>query len=297
MDISVVIPAHNRAHTLPACLESVLAQSVPACEVIVVDDRSTDTTPDVVARFAGRGVRYERLQGGQGAQAARNWGVAVSRGDWIAFQDSDDEWLPEKLQRQVAEISGVADATDWVVHGNGLRRDEASGAVEPLNVPTTSGECLTALLRRPAPLFPTLLVSKLALARAGGLDPDCPAYQEWDTSIRLARRCRFIHIAEPLFIWNWHREQTISKDMRRSIAGYDYILERYRGEIVAAHGARVWRRQKAAQAALALRAGLWDEARGIVARRGEGAGFWLARLCARARFGPRGIDRLLNLAA
>jgi glycosyltransferase involved in cell wall biosynthesis len=98
--ISVVIPAYNSAAYIRETLESVLAQTYPPLETIVIDDGSTDTTAEIVQSYAGR-VRLLQ-QDHQGVSAARNLGIKEARGDYIAFVDSDDLWLPEKLRLQAA---------------------------------------------------------------------------------------------------------------------------------------------------------------------------------------------------
>jgi glycosyltransferase involved in cell wall biosynthesis len=100
--ISCVVPVYNGERFLAEGLDSVLAQTRPPDEVIVVDDGSTDGTAEVAARYAGR-VTYLR-QNNAGSPAARNRGVASSRGDLIAFLDADDLWHPEKLAKQAARF-------------------------------------------------------------------------------------------------------------------------------------------------------------------------------------------------
>ena len=292
--ISVVIPARNRAATLPSCLESVLAQTHPAAEVVVVDDGSTDNTEAVVQAFAARGVRYERATG-RGAQAARNQGARSAVSPWIAFQDSDDLWLPEKLERQVAALTEAGDDPNIVVHGNGTKRQVGGGVDEPLDLPRTEGNCFAELLLRPAPMFQALLASRQALERCGWLDETCPSHQEWDTSIRLARYCRFIHIQEPLFIWIWHDAPTISKDQRRTVHGYNYVLDAWHDAFLRVHGPRVWRKQKLLCAVAAMRSRLWDEALLNLRNAGSQPAVKLARALCRRRIAPRGIGRLLQL--
>src|SRR5689334_2160139 len=97
--VSVVIPTYNRAELVGEAIDSVLGQSRPPLEVIVVDDGSTDDTADVVGRYGAR-VVYLR-QPNCGPATARNVGVARARGDLIALLDSDDRWLPRKLELQV----------------------------------------------------------------------------------------------------------------------------------------------------------------------------------------------------
>lgn len=101
--VSAVVPTYNRAHLVGEAIRSVLAQSLPVCEVIVVDDGSTDGTKEAVGRLSDANpglIRYIR-QENAGPGAARNRGIREASGDWVAFQDSDDLWLPEKIAWQV----------------------------------------------------------------------------------------------------------------------------------------------------------------------------------------------------
>ncbi len=94
---SVIIPTYNNASTLPSAIQSVLDQSWPAHEIIVVDDASTDDTAAVLKVFGER-VRYQRQSHNQGVSAARNLGARLAGGDWLAFLDADDRYLPERLR-------------------------------------------------------------------------------------------------------------------------------------------------------------------------------------------------------
>lgn len=118
--VSVVVPTYNRAELLKRTIESILAQTVLPLEVIVVDDGSTDHTPDVCAAF-GESIRYIR-QENQGLSMARNTGIRTSRGDWIAFCDSDDLWRPRKLEIQLAALDSTG--ADWSVTDFGIIRPD-----------------------------------------------------------------------------------------------------------------------------------------------------------------------------
>lgn len=295
--ISVVIPARNRAHILPRCLDSVLGQTYPAAEIIVVDDRSTDNTREVVASYLDRGVIYARLPKGMGAQAARNHGVRIARFEWVAFQDSDDLWLPHKLALQVGVLSSRDFDEAVVVHGDGIKRDESTGLEQPLPVPLTTGHCYRHLLIRPSVMFPALLVSRNAIIKSGGLDDECPSFQEWDTAIRLAKHCEFLHVQQPLFVWIWHAGETISKDYRRHLAGFKYVIDSHRDEIIFHHGARGWRIVCLQNISNALKHGYIDEARSMLEAVSPHTSKVIAAAFTKLGFFPRGGESLLHYAA
>jgi glycosyltransferase involved in cell wall biosynthesis len=274
--VSVVIPTYNRAHLLLRSLESVLGQTLPALEAVVVDDGSTDETERVVRELGSELVRYVRQPQRAGAQAARNRGIREARGDWIAFQDSDDEWLPDKLERQVPLIDD-----EWtVVHGTA--REPMAGLL------ANDEDALEVLRRRPATLFPALLVSRAALERIGPLDEELDAYQEWDTSLRLAGLCRFVAPSDPVFVY--HRTAgAISESRLDDVRGYEAVIEKHRGEI----GSDAWDDHLRFLARRALDFGLWDEARRLLGRaQRRDARWWACALCARLRVRPRRLRRV-----
>ena len=98
--VSVIIPIYNRAHTIDRAILSVLNQIYKSFEIIVVDDCSTDNTREVIEKFGDKRIRYIRKKSNKGA-AARNTGIKAVRGEYIAFLDSDDKWLPNKLDEQI----------------------------------------------------------------------------------------------------------------------------------------------------------------------------------------------------
>ena len=105
LKVSAVIPCYNYGRFLGEAIESVLSQTFSAHEIIVVDDGSTDGTPEVARRY-GEKIRYHRTEN-RGVSAARNAGIALAEGDLIAFLDADDRWLPNKLECQVPVFDGT----------------------------------------------------------------------------------------------------------------------------------------------------------------------------------------------
>ncbi len=227
--ISVVIPTYNRANTIVPCIESVLAQSYPVNEIIVIDDSSTDDTLSIINNLKYN-IRVLQTQKNSGAQTARNIGIKSAKSEWIAFLDSDDEWVSNKMEKQISALEEF-NFNQWtVVHGNCFIKDNSSEK-KYWQLDSIDGENVyKKLLSKSGTLFPSILTSKHALKKINYLDENTPSYHEWDTAIRLAKYCRFIHIQEPLFIYNIH-QNTISKNSDTSVEGYQYIINKFKDEI------------------------------------------------------------------
>lgn len=230
--ISVVIPMYNRSKTIIKCLDSVCKQSYTNIEILVIDDCSQDNSVEIVKNYSDNRVRLITLDDNKGAQAARNKGICEAKGNWIAFHDSDDIWDVKKLQRQYKILQGNNFDENLVIHSNCYCYNVITKKQTIWNVPKTEGSCFFLLLKRPGPLFPTILTSKKVLLRINLLDEKVPSYQEWDTCIQLSRECKFIHINVPLFTYVFHEGDTISKNKIRDIEGYWYVVNKYKNEMI-----------------------------------------------------------------
>jgi glycosyltransferase involved in cell wall biosynthesis len=189
VSVSLVVATFNHARHLPDALGSALAQTLRDVEVIVVDDGSTDDTPEVLAAYGDR-IRVVR-QSNRGLPAARNAGLAVSRGAYVAFLDADDVLAPTKLAEQVALLEGAAAGAGWTYCDVRLE-EEATG------VATTTSERFAYRSRRlDGRLFAELirgnfipaiapLVRRSALDAAGLFDERLDALEDWDLWLRLA---------------------------------------------------------------------------------------------------------------
>jgi glycosyltransferase involved in cell wall biosynthesis len=228
--VSVVIPTYNRANEIGPTLESIIAQTYPQWEAIIVDDGSTDNTAEVVNQFIAKDARihFIRHEHNRGGQAARNTGIKAAKGEWIAFLDSDDRWLPESLSLRLA----VAEREDVsVVHSAGYLQKEGE-ELKPYYIPTWSGRIYHKVLTREGPMFQALLVKKEALEKIGYLDENIRAFQEWDTSIRLAKHYEFGFEPQPTFIYDLRSSDAISRDLIRGGAGYEQNIVKHRWEII-----------------------------------------------------------------
>lgn len=199
--VSVVIPAYNRAGTIEAAIRSVLAQTFEDFELIIVDDGSDDGTIDVVMGMTDPRIGLIRHLSNKGPSGARNSGILASRAVLVAFQDSDDIWLPEKLARQVACLSDpdvVASYCGMIVTGNlsdgapTLRMAPADGYA--------SGDITAALLRRSLISTQTLVARRQVLVDLGLFDVGFRALEDWDLALRLAQVGHIIPAQEALVV-------------------------------------------------------------------------------------------------
>lgn len=234
--VTAIVPVRNRADLLPRAVHSILNQSQGVLEAIVVDDGSTDDTWVVATTLASADSRVVPLrnQGRTGAQGARNTGIRAARGEWVAFLDSDDYWLPESVK---ARVTTAAARQVEVVHSNCLVNHPGQPAA-PWVLPGLSGNVRQALLGTPSIVFPGLLVTRHALETIGLLDETIVAYQEWDTAIRLAERFDFAFVEEPTFVWDRTCAGTISEDRSRDAAGYAQVVDKHSKRILEVLGSQ-----------------------------------------------------------
>jgi glycosyltransferase involved in cell wall biosynthesis len=202
--ISVVIPMHNRKNTIGYCLDSVLNQSYKNLEIILVDDCSTDDTVDFVRNnYADERICVIQLTKNNGAQHARNAGIKKAKGEWIAFLDSDDEWLSQKIKQQVEILEKNTFNQYLTIHSNAILFNHIKNIKHETKLEISGGkkeDIHKEFLKKGSILFPAILTSKKALEQINYLDEKIPSYQEWDTAIRLSKICDFIFMKEPTFI-------------------------------------------------------------------------------------------------
>ena len=194
--ISTVIPTYNRREFLPRAIDSVLGQTDPPDEIIVVDDGSTDGTSRMLAQRYPTVKVIEQENGG--VSAARNTGVEQACFEWPAFLDSDDAWLPRKLERQSAALSEnegipVCHTDDiWMRKGirfnQGKRYQKAGGRI--------FRKCLPVCIISPS----SVLIDREIFQRVGLFDPSLPAAEDYDLWLRICARYEILYINEPLIV-------------------------------------------------------------------------------------------------
>ncbi len=236
--VTVIIPTYNRSKVLLRALDTALNQTYRNLEVIVVDDGSTDDTRAALAPYGNR-IRYIHQQN-QGASAARNYGISEAHGKYIAFLDSDDEWLPTKLEKQVAllethpEFSFVAClATDEKRTYTGYE-NHATQFMKFILQPFTQN-------------MTRYVVRRECFQKYGQFDTSIHGPEDWELWLRLLKNgCRFGYVPEPLMIYT-ASDDSISSRPYAMLAGEAIIRERYIGTLPS-----LWQR---------IRLGAWFRAR------------------------------------
>jgi glycosyltransferase involved in cell wall biosynthesis len=247
--ITVVIPAFNRAATIRSAIESVLRQTRGDFELLVVDDASTDATAEIVAGLDDPRLRLVRHETNAGAGAARNTGIHAARGIWIAFQDSDDEWLPLKLEKQMArlETAGedvVAAYCGMVVIGTpdgdeGTARPRIHYRPRP-EIGIVEGALLPTLLRHSLISTQTLVARRDTLLAIGGFDASLRALEDWECALRLAEAGRIVLVDEPLVLQRFS-PNSLTRDAERQRVMRMRIIEKHRARFAAHPAAFAYR--------------------------------------------------------
>lgn len=221
--ISVIIPIYQRPHFLEKTIASVLGQSHENIEILLVDDGSNTPISESYSPSDKR-VKIITLEKNYGAQYARNIGIKNAKANWIAFIDSDDEWLPEKLSFQLQNL--IQTNYELAVTDGYYRTDNT---LIPMSLCSQfkSGDISKQILKKPSLMFQGLLVHKKCLQQIGYLDENVPAFHEWETIIRLAKEFKVLILRENLFIYNVHNEFSISKDTQLRKKGYKYIIDKH----------------------------------------------------------------------
>ncbi len=220
--ISVIIPTYNYGRFIGEAIEGVLSQTLPAAEIIVVDDGSVDETAAEVAKFGDR-VRYIR-QENAGVCAARNNGVANSTGEFIAFLDADDIWEPEKLEKQLAKFA--EDEEIGLVHCGMREFDSETGETVAMHLEGGEGNVADDLLlwEKPVIIGPggTIVVTREAFNKAGGFDTEMKVGEDWDFCYRVARKYKVGFVPEALVNYRSH-----SASAHRNVAEMERGMARF----------------------------------------------------------------------
>lgn len=229
--VSVVIPVFNRAETIGSAVDSVLTQTFKDLELIVVDDASSDRTVEILKGFSDSRLRLICHESNKGAGAARNTGIDAARSEWVAFQDSDDLWMPTKLELQMARL--MAPEASYIAAYCGMLVEDMDSPSSPPRyvpdaaIPTREDHILRSLLTHSFVSTQTLIARRDLLVSIGGFDTKLPALEDWECMLRLAQNGPFALVDQPL-VRQRFSQNSITRSAERRLAARLRILEKHR---------------------------------------------------------------------
>jgi glycosyltransferase involved in cell wall biosynthesis len=232
--ISVIIPTYNRAHLIERSIISVLNQTYQNFEIIVVDDGSIDNTEEIIKKLqrTDNRIRYIKLEKNIGAAAARNIGIKAAKEEYVAFQDSDDEWLPEKIEKQIRVLENAPPNTG-IIYSDMLRINENNETEYWHSPKITSGNLINEkkLEYQVSGLgIQTSIIKKECFEKVGLFDEKFPRLIDLEFFIRLSKKYRFEHITEPLV--KYYSTVGISTNVNSLITAQNLLIKKYNKEII-----------------------------------------------------------------
>ena len=218
LKVSVIIPVFNGERFIREAIQSVMDQTYPPLEIIVVDDGSSDKTADIVRHLSGARPILYRRQSNQGAAAARNAGVSLAQGEWIAFLDADDVWYPEKLAIQVEHFKTYPDVPFFysdmdIIDDEGKVRQQAFLTEVLRQRRERAKKDLVSIIfgDRPFPYPSTVVLRKDVFTQSGGFDPafELNDHEDFDLFARVALAAPIHFIDQSLVKYRRHAAQTL----------------------------------------------------------------------------------------
>lgn len=229
--VSVILPTYNRAHMIKKAIDSVLSQTYSDLELIIADDASTDDTKEVVKAISDERIRYFCCEKNGGAAAARNFGIkkASPLSEWIAFEDSDDIWHRDKLEKQFLSLSKEPMA-EFCYHK--IRYDMGGDycAILPderLSVEKKHGDIFAELLHENLVDCPSMLIKRSLLEKTGLFDETLPALEDYDLAIRLGKASKAA-FADEVLLESSYSTTGVSGSPKNYLIASCLILSKYK---------------------------------------------------------------------
>jgi len=226
--ITVIMPTYNRASLISRALKSVVNQTLNDLEVIVVDDASTDNTNNVVKNFSDTRVKYIRHSENKGGPSARNTGIEIAKGEFIAFLDDDDEWTPEKLEKQLSKFSHCHESIGLVYCGFDYTILNQSIYT---STPNLRGNLFNRILETNIIGSVSLpLIRKDCFSQIGMFDESLESCQDWDFWIRLSKSYE-IDFAPEILVRRYIHGNQITTNLNKKILGREMILNKHKNDL------------------------------------------------------------------
>lgn len=216
--VSIIVPVYNNETFVRSAIESILAQTYKKTETIVIDDGSTDGTRNILESFKGK-IKVV-TQDNQGAAAARNLGAELAQGYWIAFLDSDDTWLPEKLERQISEIG----KRNWSYTDTQFMGGANDGLKDSQFTKKHEGNVLRKLVQGNFISTSTVMIKSCVFKESGGFDISLRSIQDWELWTRISEKHEIAYINEPLVHYRVH-SASISRNTQKTLPNHLKVID------------------------------------------------------------------------
>lgn len=235
--VSIVVPTYNREQEIVRAIRSILQQTYERYEVIVVDDGSSDRTRDAVRQIQDDRIRYIHCKSNQGAAHARNIGMQESRYEYVAFLDSDDEWMADKLELQMKRIVEAPEEVGIVYcrMGGEMRGSKERYICPPADMmeEVLKGEMFSKLMYRNVIGMPCVLARKKCLEQIGGFKEGLQCLEDWEWILRIAQKWR-IEFVDKVLVEVHKSEGSVSTNLGAYLVARCYMVSLYRSEMTEA---------------------------------------------------------------
>ena len=222
--ISVIIPTHNRCELLTRAIKSVASQTIKEdVEIIVVSDGSTDNTKKIVEGLGLQNLKFIEYFPSQNGNHARNVGLSVSSGEYVAFLDDDDEWLPTKLEKQIGFMRDAKCGMSFTLSKIIYINEKVSYVTKPTNLQDFSK---LLLLKNCIGSTSTVIVEKKIIEKSGLFDEKLPALQDYDMWIRICKYTQAVCVNESLVnYYNYTNKKNSNEQVSSNVHRYEQAFE------------------------------------------------------------------------
>ncbi|MFW5803665.1 MAG: glycosyltransferase family 2 protein [bacterium] len=247
--VSIIIPTYNRENLIQRAIKSITNQTRQDYEIIIADDASTDNTEEVIKSMQNSKIIYFKLEKNSGQCVSRNLAIKKARGEYIGFLDSDDEWLPEKIEKQIKVFENSEDPNLGAVYCGFIEKDEVLNKTVTINKGNRKGDLYKDLLSGWCPSTPTMfMVKRSVMKKVNGFDENLPTFVDYDLWLRIAQAgYTFDFVDEPLIVKYEHLGEQIAKNPSKRVEGLKIFIHKWGEQIKNVNGKKVfvrWKRNK-----------------------------------------------------
>jgi len=247
--VTVVIPTYNRSDLLPRAIKSIQNQTYQNYELLVVDDASTDNTDELMEQFISDKIKYIKLDENVGQCIARNKASEKATGEYIGFLDSDDEWLPEKIEKQIKLFQNSPVENVGAVYCGFIEKDEVLNKTEVINRDNLRGHIYDRFLSGFCPSTTSMfLVKTEAFRKVNGFDEYLITFVDYDLWLRISKAgYGFDYVDEPLIVKYEHQGDQMAKNLDKRLKGLSQFLGKWGDEIKRVAGKGTYQKFKRAK--------------------------------------------------